>query len=206
MPITFLITELAEEDAVLGYQWLKTYQPNINWKERTIRFPETHLNATTHVATRLAQEASKGVKKLSTEEIVPKEFHSFLDRFDKQKATRLPEHRPWDHQINLKPGWTPKKHKVYPLDKKKDELMVDFIKENLDKGFIRPSNSPYAAPFFFVDKKENDEYRPCQDYRELNENTIKDSYPLPRISTLIEGLRNMETFTKLDLRAGYNNL
>ena len=69
--------------------------------------------------------------------MIPKEFHEYLDRFDKQKATRLPEHRPWDHQIKLKEGWIPKKHKDYPLDKKKDKLMVQFIQENLDKGFIR---------------------------------------------------------------------
>jgi len=87
MPLTFLITDLAGEDFVLGYNWLKTYQPNIDWKNRTLTLPEIYLRAATHMATKLAQEASKGKQKLSNEEMIPKEFHEYLDRFNKQKAT-----------------------------------------------------------------------------------------------------------------------
>ena len=83
--------------------------------------------------------------------------------------------------------------------------MDKFINENLEKGYIQPSQSPFAAPFFFVGKKDG-KLRPCQDYRELNAGTIKNAYPLPLISDLMEELRGSTVFTKLDLRAGYNNV
>ena len=85
--------------------------------------------------------------------------------------------------------------------------MNEFIDENLAKGYIRPSKSPMASPFFFVPKKgKGDELRPCQDYRHLNQGTIKDAYPLPLISELLEKLKGAKIFTKMDLRAGYNNV
>src|SRR5277367_5108653 len=62
-----------------------------------------------------------------------------------------------------------------------------------------------ASPFFFVDKKAG-KLHPCQDYRKLNEGTIRNAYPLPLISTQIDQLRGARYFTKLDLRSGYNNV
>uniref|UniRef100_A0A0W0EU59 Reverse transcriptase-rnase h-integrase n=1 Tax=Moniliophthora roreri TaxID=221103 RepID=A0A0W0EU59_MONRR len=63
-----------------------------------------------------------------------------------------------------------------------------------------------ASPFFFVSKKEKGAFRPCQDYRELNKATIKNAYPLPLVSDLIDKLKGAQYFTKLDLRNGYNNI
>ena len=63
-----------------------------------------------------------------------------------------------------------------------------------------------ASSFFFVEKKETIEKRPCQDYQKLNKGTIKDAYPLPRISSLIDKLRKKMHFTKMDVRKGYNNI
>ena len=83
--------------------------------------------------------------------------------------------------------------------------MNKFIDENLEKGYIRPLKSPYAAPFFFVDKKDAS-LRSCQDYRDLNSGTIEDKYPIPLISDLIDKLHGSKIFTKLDLRADYNNV
>ena len=76
--------------------------------------------------------------------------------------------------------------------------MNKFIDDNLRKGYIRPSQSEYAAPFFFVDKKDNT-LRPCQDYQDLNNGMIKNAYPLPLISDIVEKLQGSEWFTKLDL-------
>ena len=80
-----------------------------------------------------------------------------------------------------------------------------FIDKNLAKGYIRPSKSPMASPFFFVSKKDG-KLRPCQDYQKLNEGTVKNSYLLPLISTLLDKLKGARYFTKLDLRSGYNNV
>ena len=80
-----------------------------------------------------------------------------------------------------------------------------FIDENLTKGYIRPSKSPMASPFFFVAKKSGD-LRPCQDYQRLNEGTINNSHPLPLISDLMDQLKGAKYFTKLDVWWGYNNI
>ena len=83
--------------------------------------------------------------------------------------------------------------------------MDKFLKENLEKGYIRPSQSPMASPFFFVGKKDG-KLRPCQDYRYLNEHTIKNAYPLPLIGELLDKLKGARQFTKLEIRWGYNNV
>ncbi|ESK82665.1 reverse transcriptase-rnase h-integrase [Moniliophthora roreri MCA 2997] len=81
-----------------------------------------------------------------------------------------------------------------------------FLSENLQKGYIRKSKSPIASPFFFVGKKEKGKLQPTQDYQRLNDGTIKNTYPLPLVSDLIDKLCGATIFSKLDLRNGYNNV
>ena len=79
------------------------------------------------------------------------------------------------------------------------------LQELLDKGFIRPSHSPWGAPVLFVKKKDGT-FRMCIDYRELNKVTIKNKYPLPRIDDLFDQLKGASVFSKIDLRSGYHQL
>ena len=76
------------------------------------------------------------------------------------------------------------------------------LQELLDKGFIRPSNSPWGAPVLFVRKKDGT-HRLCIDYRQLNKITMKNKYPLPRIDDLFDQLKGARAFSKIDLRSGY---
>src|SRR5271155_5491685 len=108
-------------------------------------------------------------------------------------------------QSTLKDDFVPTDCKVYPLTLPEQDEMNKFIDKNLAKEYIQPSTSPMASPLFFVDKKDG-KLRPCQDYRKLNEGTIRNAYPLPLISTLIDQLKGAKYFTKLDLRSGYNNV
>ena len=79
------------------------------------------------------------------------------------------------------------------------------LQELLNKGFIRPSHSPWGAPVLFVKKKDGT-MRLCIDYRELNKVTIRNKYPLPRIDDLFDQLQGATVFSKIDLRSGYHQL
>ena len=99
----------------------------------------------------------------------------------------------------------PKPAKVYLLSLAERNSLDTWINEELRKGYIHPSTSPIAAPFFFV-KKHNESLQPVMDYRALNEITVKNCYPIPRIADLIESLSKASIFTKIDLRWEYNNV
>ena len=91
------------------------------------------------------------------------------------------------------------------MTRAEDEALDDFLDEQLAKGYIRPSISPYASSFFFI-KKKDDKLRPVQDYRKINQWTVRNQYPLPLITALIRDLGGASIYTKLDIRWGYNNV
>jgi hypothetical protein len=136
------------------------------------------INSKSTTATRIQAEINLQKEVLPLEEQVPKEFHEFLDVFSEEKAARFPESRSWDHKIEMKDTFVPKSFKTYNLTPQEQIELDKFLKENLEKDYIQPSQSPMASPFFFVDKKDG-KLRPCQDYRYLNEHTVKNAYPLP---------------------------
>jgi hypothetical protein len=121
-----------------------------------------------------------------------------LDIFGEDKANRFPDTRPWDHKIEMKNGFKPKSFKTYNLTLEEQVELDKFLKENLDKGYIKPSQSPMASPFFFVKKKDG-KLRPCQDYRYLNDWTVKNAYPLPLISEIMDKIKGVKFFTKFDV-------
>ena len=86
-----------------------------------------------------------------------------------------------------------------------DEVLKKFIKEQMEKGYIRKLKSPYASAFFFIKKKDR-KLRPIQDYQRLNQYTIQNKYPLPLIPELISQVRNASIFSKFDICWGYNNV
>ena len=104
----------------------------------------------------------------------------------------------------MKDGFEPKLFKNYNLTLAEQLELDKFLKENLEKGYIRPSQSPMASPFFFVSMKDR-KLQLCQDYCCLNNWTIKNSYPLPLISDILDKLKGAKYFTKLDVQWGYNN-
>ena len=118
---------------------------------------------------------------------------------------RIPIRKLWNHAIDVKEGFIPRKGKVYPLSREEREEVREFVKEQLRKGYIRLSKSPQTAPVFFVGKKDG-KMRMVQDYRYLNEWMIKNNYPLPLISNVLENIRTKKLFMKMDLRWGYNNV
>jgi hypothetical protein len=91
------------------------------------------------------------------------------------------------------------------MTRDEDTALEKFLDEMVARGYIRPSKSPYASPFFFVKKKDG-KLRPVQDYRQLNSHTVQNQYPPPLISQLISNLSGTYIFSKLDVLQGYNNV
>jgi hypothetical protein len=168
-------------------------------------------HATTHLApaminktTMSTQVAMRDAPKTTIDHI-PAQFKRYAKVFSEEASHRLPKHQPWDHAIDLKPDATMKNSGIYRLTPKEQEAQKEYITEHLQKGYIRPSKSPMASSFFFVDKKDG-KLRPVQDYRRLNDITVKNAAPLPLIPELIDKLTGARYFTKLDVRWGYNNI
>lgn len=152
------------------------------------------------------------LKEGATEELkirgseLPKEvdivLEEYKDLFPKELPPGKPPSRGFEHKILLEPGAEPPVRGTYRMsDAELDELKKQ-LSELLDKGFIKPSTSPYAAPVLFVKKKDGT-LRMCVDYRALNKVTVKNRYPLPRTEELLDQLRGAKVFSKLDLRSGY---
>ena len=95
--------------------------------------------------------------------------------------------------------------KVYPLTADKKVALRKWLDEELCKGYITESKSPYASPFFFIKKKDG-KLHPVQDYQKLNDNMIRNAYPLPLIPNLIYQVKDAWVFTKFDVCWGYNNI
>ena len=123
---------------------------------------------------RKQEEKRKEVKKVERDEdeetlkkLVPKRFWRWGKVFGKKKSERMPVQKTWDHAIELKEGFTPKKKKVYSLSREEREEVQAFVEDQLRKEYICPSKSPQTLPVHFVAKK-NGIQRIVQDYRHIN--------------------------------------
>ncbi|CAM6090212.1 unnamed protein product [Calypogeia fissa] len=129
----------------------------------------------------------------------------YEDAFPADLPARLPPKRRVDHKIEVIPGSSPPCKTPYRLAPNELEECKAQLEDLLSKGFIQPSVSPYGAPVIFVKKKDGT-MRMCIDYRALNQQTIKNKYPLPRMDDLFDQLCGAKFFTKLDLQSGYNQI
>jgi transposase InsO family protein len=135
---------------------------------------------------------------------IPAKYKEFEELFREELgAEALPKHQSWDHEIKLEPGAKPGFGALYPMSEKELKEIREYLKVNLKKKFIRPSESPAGYPVLFVPKK-NGKLRLCVDYRKLNDITIKNRYSLPNIKELRDRLAHAKIFTSLDLRGAYN--
>ena len=139
-------------------------------------------------------------------EDLPKYVQLFMYLFNKKKFEKLPDRQELDYEINLMEE-APKElnAKAYLITLKEKETLSQWLDEQLKARLIVESNSRYAALCFFIPKKDGT-LRLVQDYRWLNQHTIKDKIPLPLINKVIDKLKNTKYFNKLDLIWGYNNI
>jgi gag-polyprotein putative aspartyl protease len=228
----FFITDLGMDHVILGYPWLETFNPRLNWKNRTLddENPKICLESQYyHTAVALKEKArvllartletagkSQEWAIVDTErrtassaavQGIPLEYqrHTFI--FDEEAAKHFPPSQgKFDMEIKLKPDAPDIINcKVYLLTEEGKEITKKFLKEHQEKGYIEQTDSPWSSPWFLIPKADGSS-RPVQDYRHVNEHTIPDIYPLPRIENLLEQLHGMRYFTTLDIRWGYHNI
>ncbi|XP_061611195.1 complement C1q tumor necrosis factor-related protein 1 isoform X1 [Phyllopteryx taeniolatus] len=177
--ISFHVFDAMNHDVILGNPWLKLHNPHIDWSSgqvmswgsncaRNCFKPPCDVQG--HVSKDNPQTPSADPD-LSQ---VPTCYQDIKDVFSKSKAKSLPPHRPYDCAIDLLPGTTPPRGRLFSLSGPEHKAMKEYVEESLAAGIIRPSSSPAGAGFFFVDKKDKT-LRPCIDYRGLNEITVKNS-------------------------------
>ena len=216
------IMDMSEFDVILGMDWLTAYRVFIDCERRRV-------TAYTQDGTRVVFQGDKydnfphtvyefrcqgqlagWQASLTLEDEVrpdldlPRVVCKYEDVFP-DELPRLPPHRDVEFSNELHPGTSPismTPHRMAPVELQ--ELRVQ-LQELLDKGFIRPSTSPWGALVLFAKKKDKT-LRLCIDYRQLNKVTIKNRYPLPRIDDLFDQLRGARVYSKIDLRTGYHHL
>ena len=133
-------------------------------------------------------------------------LEAYRDVFTAVNAEQLPPHRPGvDLAIELQEGRQPPYGPLYPLSPAELEVLREYIQENLAKGFIRPSKSPAGAPVLFSPKKDGS-LRLCVDYRGINSITVKNRYPLPLTSEIMDRVNGAQWFSKIDLKDAYHRI
>ena len=201
--IRFYVTYCAHEPVVLGRTWLERHDPHISWPRQSVLGWSVACHANCLRSALSQSSASKATPVVPDLTKVPSVYHNLALAFSKDRALSLPPHLPYDCPIDLLPGAPLPVGRLYNLSKPEKESMRNYISESLVSGIIKPSSSPVAAGFFFVGKKDGG-LRPCIDYRQLNDITIKNKYPLPLINSTFEPLTEATIFSKLDLRNAYH--
>jgi len=135
---------------------------------------------------------------------VPAAYSEYLDIMTQEAASKLPEHKPYDHAIDIKEGETPPWGPLYALNETELAELRKWLKVMLDMGAIRPSKSPCASPIIFVPKAGGRGLRLCVDYRGLNKITIPNRFPLPMMNELQDRVRGARFFCKIDLKNGFH--
>ncbi|GJR98198.1 putative reverse transcriptase domain-containing protein [Tanacetum coccineum] len=231
--VDLMPVEMGTYDVIIGMDWLTKYQAVIDCAKKIVRIPfgseilifhgdgsrnkrGTRLNIISctkaqkyvlqgcHVflAHITVKETGDKSKKKQLEEVpIVKNFPEVFP----EDLPGLPPTRQVEFHIDLVPGAAPVARAPYRLAPSEMKELADQLQELSDKGFIRPSSSPWGAPVLFVKKKDGS-LRMCIDYRELNKLTVKNRYPLPRIDDLFDQLQGSSVYSKIDLRSGYHQL
>ncbi|WVZ84710.1 hypothetical protein U9M48_031705 [Paspalum notatum var. saurae] len=196
-------------DVILGMEWLKQHNVMIEVGSRTVQLRSSsgtdviihvplqeHVHHTVNVAEVHveAQALAKIPVACEYPDVFPEELPG------------LPPDRDVEFRIDLVPGTTPVSKRPYRMVPDELKELKTQLQEQLDKGFIHPSSSPWGCPALFVEKKDQGGKRLCVDYRLLNAVTIKNKYPLPHIDILFDHLRGATVFSKIDLRSGYHQI
>jgi hypothetical protein len=191
-------------DIILGMDWLRKYDRVILCTKRALRLTKQNGTIMEFSAAIPAEQVSllNKVQGTSLDEIgIVREYPDVFP----EEFPGMPHDRDIEFMIELLPGTPPISKRPYRMPVNELVELKKQIPELQSKGFICPSSSPWGAPVLFVEKKDETQ-RMCVDYRSLNEVTIKNMYPLPRIEDLFDQMKGANVFSKIDLRSGYHKL
>ncbi|GJR46804.1 reverse transcriptase domain-containing protein [Tanacetum coccineum] len=230
--IDLLPIELGSFDVIVGMDWMAEHRAEVVCYEKYIRVPyENDMLIIQGERNGVKNESRlEVISSIRTQKYIDQGCQAFLIQMMKEEETEIPERRIEDvpivkdfpkvfpkdlprlpltrqveFHIELIPGAAPVAHAPYRLAPAEMKELAEQLKELSNKGFIRPSSSPWGAPILFVKKKDGS-FRMCIDYRELNKLTVKNRYPLPRIDDLFDQLQGSNIYSKIDLRSGYHQL
>jgi hypothetical protein len=204
-PTNMIVIKGQDIDVILGMNWLAQNKAIINTDQRTIKLSYGHEEVQLSISIAVPFKASGQIFDTIVQEIwdIPV-VCEFLDVFP-EDLPGLPPERDMEFVIELKPGTAPISRRSYRMPPNELAELKMQLQDLLEKGFIRPSSSPWGCPAIF-NKKKDQTLRMCMDYRPLNEVTIKNKYPLPRIDILFDQLTGAQVFSKIDLRSGYHKI
>ena len=201
--ITLDVMRVPGHSIVLGKPWLRRHNPPIDWRTGQVDMRNCICKK---------EERQKPVWviqkwfAIEKHEEIPAVYREYTELFmEKPWTNALPKHQPWDHEIPLEEGTSPTHGPIYQMTEQEQKAVRDYLKTQLEKGWIRPSTSPAGYPVLFANKKDGS-LRFCVDYRQLNRITIKNRHTLPLISELQDKIRGANWLTKLDLRDAYQTV
>jgi hypothetical protein len=202
-PTNMIVLKGQDIDVILGMNWLAQHKATLNTDQRTIRLSHNQeeillsIPISTKTTGRLYEAIILEIKDIPIVCEFPNVFPEDLPG--------LPPERDVEFVIELKPNTAPISRRSYRMPPNELAELKIQLQDLLEKGFIRPSSPPWGCLAIFV-KKKDQTLRMCVDYRPLNEVTIKNKYPLPRIDILFDQLTGARVFSKIDLRSGYHQI
>jgi hypothetical protein len=191
-------------DVILGMSWMKLHRAVLDIADRLVHLDSPvygkvtlHLPVIPRIKASLHHVAEQKIEDIDV-------VWEFLDVFP-DDLPGMPTERAIEFKIELQPGTTPISKAPYKMSHVELKELKIQLQGLLDKGYIKPSISPWGCSVLFVGKKDK-ELRLCVDYCPLNAVTIKNKYPLPRIDILFDQLAGAQVFSKIDLRSGYHQI
>jgi hypothetical protein len=204
-----IVLESKGIDVILGMDWLSKYKVLIDYAKKFVKLTTPEGKEMEFVAEPVvtAKGVANRVKVNQLDASQGSELsvnNEFPDVFS-DELPGMPPDRDIEFVIELKPGTAPIYKTPYRMATSELAELKEHINELLEKKFIGPNSSPWGAPMIFVPKNDGTQ-RLCMDYHVLNEVTVKNKYPLPRIDDLFDQLCGACVFSKIDIRSGYHQL
>ncbi|XP_073226982.1 uncharacterized protein [Cicer arietinum] len=224
--VDLVVIDLIDFDVILGMDWLAFHHATLDCHDKVVKFEipgqsvfsfqgercwVPHNQILALAASKLMRRGCQAYIALVRDTQVAEEklekipiACEFPDVFP-EELPGLPPDREIEFSIDLVPNTHPISIPPYRMAPAKLKELREQLQDLLDKGFIRPSSSPWGAPVLFVKKKDGS-MRLCVDYQQLNKVIVKNKYPSPRIDELFDQLQGAQCFPKIDLRSGYHQL